>query len=71
MLGYVDERPTVEPRNGHLLLTFKSGGETVQLILTRHATIALELQCKGGLAMLAVEEMDAEPTPFRRKRARS
>lgn len=41
MISYVDHAPTIELRNGHFLLTFVSGAEEVQLLLTLNACFAL------------------------------
>lgn len=70
MIAYVDRWPTVEPRNGLFVLTAQSGGQTIQLALTRHALRGLDLQCKNAEAMQRVADLN-EPIPFpRRKRKR-
>lgn len=35
---YIDTAPDVKTHNGHVLLTFASGGEKISLIVTQHAS---------------------------------
>jgi len=65
MIGYVDKAPTIEPRNGGFLVTFKSGDDETTLLLTLNAMTHL---C--GRGMHKVKEVQAAqfaPTPFTRK----
>ena len=41
MIAYVDTVPTVEKKDGNFLVTMLSGGERIQLLLTRHALFGL------------------------------
>jgi hypothetical protein len=67
MIAYVDAPPIVDPHNGLFLLTAKSGKETVQIALTRHALRALRLECEKADAMQRVADLN-EPIPFEPKR---
>jgi hypothetical protein len=67
MIGFVDKAPDVEPHHALFLLTFDSGGEKVQLLLTQSA---LTLMLGRGARALEDECMRREKAvvlPLRRK----
>lgn len=69
---YIADAATVEPLNGHLVYSFKSGGETIQLCLTRHASSLTGHRAAQAMLRL-IDAADAfEPTPLAKpKRGRA
>ena len=65
-IAFVDQPPTLEQRHGNFVMTFDSGGEQIQLMLTRHATLLLGRAATNGAG--GAFAADAKIMPFRAKR---
>jgi hypothetical protein len=63
---YVDGAPETALKNGHVLLTIASGGDSHTFLITRHAARFLERRVFQALDDLDGAETDFEPTPLRR-----
>lgn len=74
-LIYVDEAPTTDQRNGMVTIDLRSGGETISLIVTRHAAEALRRRVATQLLFLDDAKQNqnvvAFPTPARRKKGKA
>jgi hypothetical protein len=58
MIAYVDKGPKIEEQNGHFLVTFASGADKVQLLLTR--SVCFELGRRAITLSCSAFENDAE-----------
>jgi hypothetical protein len=69
MIAYIDAAPTIEPRNGGFILTFKSGETETQMLLTLHAMTAL---CGTGMHRVKEAQLvqSFEPIPYKPKRGK-
>lgn len=63
-LIYVDEAPTTDQRNGLVTIDLRSGGETISIIVTRHAAQALSRRVATQLLFLDDAEQDQNVIAF-------
>lgn len=67
---YADRAPTIEPRNGHALMTVRSGDDDVQVILTFHALAGLLRAARNGVDDVCRETRDNVTDFPKRKKGR-
>jgi hypothetical protein len=72
MIAFVDKPPTFEPHGDCFLVTFQSGADQINLMLTPHAALYLEQKIRKAKAQATYAALGKEPIPFpkpkRRKR---
>jgi hypothetical protein len=63
-VAYVDTAPEVKAHDGHFLMSFQSGDQTMPLLLTRHALLMLVRLSNAAHLEAIEEEQGFIPTPF-------
>lgn len=67
MIAFIDAGPEAKPHHGQILVTATSGGEKVQLLLTRHVANLLSYRVSAAVVAAFSEDTVFEPTPFTKK----
>lgn len=68
MIVFVDRYPSIEPHGDGFLVTFKSGEESIQLMLTRHAALGIGPIFAKAWAKATLAQLDKEPIKFPAKK---